>query len=160
IDGNGEPRHYGAEATDYYSRLPKPYEPGNRYLRSIDELLMVKGYTTEVFKAIAPFVTGYSPDGLVNINTAPQEVLMSLSDDVNSDLAARIMEFRKETPFKDRSGIMKVPGFETIGFALQDRITAQSSVYRIFSRAVAGEAVREVEAVVRVGGGVLYWRES
>lgn len=164
IDEDNEPRNYGAETAGYYSRLPKPYEAGNLYLRSADELRLVKGYTPEVFNELSRFVTVYNPEGLVNINTAPVEVIMALADGVSRELAAKVIEYRARIPFADRSGIMKVPGFETIGFAMQDKITVQSRVFRIYSRATANKAVRVVEAVVRVNGGagagVLYWRED
>ena len=54
---------------------------------------------------------------------------------------------------------MKVDGFETIGFELQNRVVVKSRLFRIYSRARAAESVREVEAVVNIGGSVLYWRE-
>ncbi|MBI1911424.1 MAG: type II secretion system minor pseudopilin GspK [Deltaproteobacteria bacterium] len=159
IDSDNDVRHYGAEANDYYRQLRAPYSPRNNYPDSVDELLMVKDYTKEGFEKISPFVTVYNQDGLININTAPKEVLMSLSDDMTPELAEKIISFRKGSPLKDRSEIMKVPGFETIGFSLQDKITVSSNIFRIYSRARAGDAVREAEAVVRTGGGIIYWRE-
>lgn len=40
---------YGAEFADFYSTLPEPYKPKNSALDSIDELLMVKNMTPEIF---------------------------------------------------------------------------------------------------------------
>lgn len=159
IDSDDEPRIYGAEGVDFYRALPRPYDPKNGGLESLEELLMIKGYTPEVFNAISPYVTVYNTRGLVNINTAPESVLMALSEDITEELAAELVRYRKQSRFKDRSDVMKVPGFETIGFTLQDRVVVQSRLFRIYSRASAGGAVREVEAVVNVGKSVLYWRE-
>ncbi len=158
IDGDDEPRMYGAEDIDYYSRLPYPYSPKNGRLDTVDEILLVKGYTPDVYREISPYVTVYT-DGLVNINTAPAKVIMALSEDITEEMALKVISHRRETPFSDRSDIMKVPGFETIGFGLQDKITVKSNTYRIFSKVRVGEVVREVEAVVELGGGILYWRE-
>jgi len=159
IDRDDEPRPGGGEGIDYYQNLPHPYLPKNNYLGTAEELLMVKGYTPEVYKTVAPFITAYSVDGLVNINTASREVIMALSEEITEELAQSVIDFRNDTPFKDKSDIMQISGFETIGFALQDRIAVESRVFRVFSVAKTAEAVREVEAVIEVGGRVLYWRE-
>lgn len=158
IDNDDVPRPGGAESLQYRTG-PKPYKPRNNNFETLDELLLVKGFKTEVFGAVSNYLTPYSVDGLVNINTAPKEVLAALSDEMTGELADRIIKKRKEAPFRDRSDIMKVPGFERVGFSLQDRITTTSRTFRVFSRATAGETVREAEAVIQLGGGVLYWRE-
>ncbi|CAG1066030.1 Type II secretion system protein K [uncultured bacterium] len=159
IDNDDVPRPGGAEVHQYGSG-PRPYKPRNNHLEALDELLLVKGFKPDVFMAVSRYLTPYGADGLVNINTAPKEVLAALSDEMTGELADRVIKKRKEAPFRDRSDIMKVPGFERVGFGLQDRITTVSRTYRVFSRATAGESVREVEAVIQLGGGVLYWRET
>ncbi|MFQ5735873.1 MAG: type II secretion system minor pseudopilin GspK [Thermodesulfobacteriota bacterium] len=159
IDADDEPRIYGAEAADYGDARPGPYSPGNSYIKCVDDLLMLKGYTPEVFGKVSPFVSAYNTGGLVNVNTAPKEVLMALSDEMTEALALEIIEFRAETPFKDRSDIMKVPGFETIGFDLQDKITVASDVFRIYSKVTSGDIARQAEAVYRINHGFVYWRD-
>lgn len=158
IDNDDNPRPGGAESLQYRGG-PRPYKPRNNNFETLDELLLVKGFKPEVFGAVSAYLTPYSMDGLVNINTAPKEVLAALSDEMNGELADRIIKKRKEAPFRDRSDIMKVPGFERVGFSLQDRITTTSRTFRVFSRATAFDTVREVEAVIQLGGRVLYWRE-
>lgn len=158
IDGDDIPRPGGAEAVQYKNNK-KPYKPRNNYPETLDELLLINGFTPDVYWSINKYLTVYGTGGLVNINTAPKEVLTALSDEMTGALADEIIKKRKETPFRDRSDIMKVPGFERIGFGLQDRITTTSRTFRVFSRATAGETVREVEAVIQLGGGVIYWRE-
>lgn len=159
IDGDDVTRPGGAEAAQYRS-TKRPYKPRNNYPETLDELLLVNGFTPEVFDAVGRYLTVYGTDGLVNLNTAPKEVLVALSDEMTGALADEIIKKRKAAPFRDRSDIMKVPGFERIGFSLQDRVTTTSRTFRVLSRATAGEAVREVEAVIEIGGGVLYWRET
>lgn len=158
IDNDDIPRPGGAEAAQYRSNK-RPYKPSNNYPETLDELLLVNGFTPEIFWAVNNYLTVYGADSLVNVNTAPKEVLIALSDDMTGGLADEIIKKRKDAPFRDRSDIMKVPGFERIGFGLQDRITTTSRTFRVFSKATAGETVREVEAVIQLGGGVLYWRE-
>lgn len=159
IDADDEPRVYGAEAPDFYSTLTPPYAPANTYPATTGELRMVKGYTPEVVSALEPFVSSQNVSGLININNAPREVVMALSEDVTEDLADELISHRRENPFTDRSDVMKVRGFETVGFNLLDKIVVNSNLFRVYSRASSGGAVAEVEAVVKTGGGVLYWRE-
>ncbi len=159
IDMDDEPRLYGAEDADYRNARPGPYRPGNSYLESVDDLLMLKGYSPEVHGRISPFVSVYNTSGLVNVNTAPKEVLMALSDDMTEDLAGRIIDYRAETPFKDRSDIMKVPGFERIGFDLQDKIAVSSDMFRIYSKVASGDITRQAEAVYSIKRGFLFWRD-
>lgn len=40
---------YGAESADYYLTLERPYKSKNREMDTIDELMMIKGITPEVF---------------------------------------------------------------------------------------------------------------
>lgn len=81
---------YGAE-DDYYEDLEIPYESKDYKFESIEELLLVRGMTPEIFERVAPFVTVYGV-GVVNINTAPREVLIGLGMD--EVLADKIMLFR------------------------------------------------------------------
>jgi general secretion pathway protein K len=158
IDADDEPRMNGAEGIDHYQRLASPYTPKNDYLSSVDELMMVKDYTSDVYTALAPHVTvysGQSGEPLINVNTANKTVIMALSDDMTEDLAQRIIEYRKETPFKNVTDIKKIPG---VDFDLNN-IMVTSNIYRLRLRAMIGDTVREVEAVVQIGKGVLYWRE-
>lgn len=159
IDANDTPRPGGAEGRDYYGLLKPPYRARNASLDSLDEMLLVKGYTPAVFRKLSPYVTVYG-DGLVNINTAPREVIMALSSDITVDMAQRVIDYREKEPFKDASEIRKVTGFETVGFSLQGGISVTSDYFRIYSRGVAGEGIRDVEAVVELKGRkIAYWRE-
>jgi len=158
LDLDDSERPDGAEAP-YYNRLGDPYAPKNGRLDTVGELSLVKGYGRAAAERLVGFLTVYS-DGLVNINTAPGEVIMALSEEITPEMAGKLMERRQERPFADASEIRSVKGFEMLVFSLQGRIKVKSDIFRIRSRATSEGAVREVEAVVRTGknGKVLYWR--
>ena len=65
----------GAEAR-YYRSVGTPYRPRNGKLVTLEELLLIKGITPEVFAEILPHVTLHSVS-TVNINTASEEVLLA-----------------------------------------------------------------------------------
>lgn len=159
LDVDDTARSAGAEYQGYYSKLPEPYAPKNGRLDSTGELALVKGYGRAGVERLGRFLTVYS-DGLVNINTAPKEVLMALSEEITPEMALRLIERRDEKPFADPSDIRAVSGFETLVFSLQGRIKVKSDIFRVRTRAVSGGVVREVEAVVALGRPerILYWR--
>jgi general secretion pathway protein K len=166
IDSNDEQRPGGAE-TSYYSTLPSPYLAKNAPLDTFDELRLIKGFDEKTLNMLRPFVTVYNdgsgaPVSKINVNTAPEEVLTALDEQMTSELAKRIVEYRKTTPIKSPAKITGIPGLETVGIGLQTKIGVKGTLYRIYSRAQVNETIRIVEAVVRIDGqqsSVLYWRE-
>ena len=166
IDENDEPHPGGAE-TSYYQSLPIPYRAKNAAFDTFDELRMVNGFDEKTLKILSTFVTAYidvtgAPFSRINVNTAPRELLAVLDENMNDDLAGRIMEYRKTKPIKSPAEISRISGLETIGIGLQGKIGVKGTVYRIFSRATVNETIRIVEALVRIDGlkpAILYWRE-
>ena len=77
LDNDDSARVGGAEIS-YYLSLPYPYRAKNDLFDTPEELRLVRGVTKEIFEKIKPFVTIHS-SGMVNINTAPKEILMALS---------------------------------------------------------------------------------
>ncbi len=96
--------------------IPKP-ETVDAPILSVDELLLVEGITedllfdfldpeddTIVIPGLLNFVTIWS-SGLVNINTAPEEVLRALFDKDRRDEAESILEYRDEYEEDDEGGL-------------------------------------------------------
>lgn len=167
VDSNEEPRPGGAES-GYYSRLKPPYRAKNAPLETVEELRLIKGFDSATIGKLRPFVTVYAdvpgaPSTTINVNTAPKEVLMALSDKMTEDLAGRILDRRKTTPFKSAAELAQVAGMEKIAFELALVTSSKGAVYRIESVASAKETSRIVEAVARptdgMNGKYLYWRE-
>ncbi|MBF0566543.1 MAG: general secretion pathway protein GspK [Nitrospirae bacterium] len=101
-------RLHGAES-DYYMSLPHPYKAKNAPFDSIEELLLVRGITPEIFygngtkKGLKDVVTIYNnQNATININTAPKEVLMALPN-MTEDMANQIIERRNTLEFKQFS---------------------------------------------------------
>ena len=134
----------------------------NAPLDSVDELLLLDGFSPDTVKALKPFVTVYT-DGLININSAPVEVIMALDKEVTSGMAEAVVSMRESVPFKAVSEIREIRGFSTLDVGLQKKITVSSVKYGILSRADFDGSIREVEAVIDItnfkAGGALYWRE-
>ncbi len=166
LDSDDQPRSGGAESPSYLSKRPA-YKARNTALSSVRELTLVNGFTPEMAARLKPFVTVFSgqsgvPVSLVNINTAPKEVLAALDEAIDDPLAARIIEERTVQPFKSVGELSRVPGAEALSQRLAGRITVKGTVFRITATGRSGESSRVVESVVRLTGGapeVLSWQE-
>lgn len=79
IDENQEPYFVtGAEDNDYLTLTP-PYRTGDIFFGSVSELRLIKGFTEEHVKKIAPHVSVLPKSTTINVNTATIPVLMSLA---------------------------------------------------------------------------------
>ena len=135
----------------------------------IEELLMVKGVTKELFAGtkekpgLVQYITVYG-DGLININTAPKMVLRSLSSNISSEMADRMDEYRKKdgNDLSNVSWYRQVPGFSnvTINAGL---ITVNSSYFKVVAVGSMKNMTQNVSGVIRKIAGrksfqIITWR--
>lgn len=166
VDENDTPKPGGAESPWYLTRKPA-YATKNSRFDTFEELALVKGFAGDVIRQIRPFTTVYeSTDDTtakININTAPERVLMALDERITKSQAEQIIEYRKSTPFEYTSDLKKAPGMEPIADPLlQGRVSIKSTLFRITAEAQVNGTTRIVETVVSFAGGglkTLYWRE-
>ena len=103
-------RLHGAES-DYYMSLPNPYKARDANFDTLEELLLVKGMTPEILygtnekKGAIDFLTLYSKQRKININSAPKEVLTSIPG-ITPELADAIIERRKDVEIKNLGEIV------------------------------------------------------
>jgi len=90
-DTDDEPRPNGAES-GYYTFLKPPYLPKNGNFQVLEELLLVRGMTPEIFDSVKGRITLYGK-GAININTADILILRSIG--ISAPLAEKIVNFRK-----------------------------------------------------------------
>ncbi len=101
----------GAEA-DYYLRLIPPYEPRNGPMPTIGDLRMVRGVDDATFLRLRDYLT-VMPEPLVNVNTAPGEVIACMEPELTANLrlTKQILLARDIKPFKDLGQVVTdVPG--------------------------------------------------
>ena len=156
------PQQAGAKSP-YYNALKPPYNVKGAPLQTVEELALVKAFSSETVAKLKPFVTVYQgaanePETMININTASQELLASVSG-MSDDMVSRILEFRKTKPIKS---LADIEGLRSPPPSLLAMVNFRGSVYRIHSEAKVGDSKSVVEAVVRISGPssqILYWRE-
>lgn len=158
----------GVEETEssYYLSLQPPYTSKNAPMEFVEELLLVRGVTPELFFGTVEFtglkdlVTVHGRDGKININTAPPQVLKTLSADMSDELAEKMVAFRLENGNSDLmkdvawyNNIDQWPGDVVLE---ADRMTTSSSYFRVISSAENNEMVKTMTSIVRreTGGKV------
>jgi len=166
IDADSSATGFGAE-TSYYSSLDPPYEAKNAHVDCVEELLMVKGITSEIFNGtkekpgLARFVTADSDDGKININTAPKMVLRALAAGISAEVADKMDEYRCKEG-NDLSGTQWF--FDMAGVTISpELITVKSNYFKITSIGKMKNMEQGLSGVVkRLGKSIqiIKWRQD
>ncbi len=160
----------GAEA-NYYEDLDPPYAVRNGPIPDLNELLLIKGITPELYygKGETPGLshhmtvhgmtlgagTAFNWPGRININTADLPVLAALLGIENEEMAQSLYDFRQEIvagkdvhDFSSTKWYKNIPGFGDI--AIDPKlISVSSDVFRIESEATTSNIKTSVIAVVQ-----------
>ena len=160
----------GAESS-YYQEQDPPYTSRNGPLEDLNELLMIKGISPELFygtkdaPGLANYMTvhgmavgagtNFNWPGRININTADIPVLAALLGTENQDLAQTFFEFRQEIAaekdvhdFSNPKWYKNITGFSDV--TINSRmITVASDEFRIQSTAALESIQSSVTAVIK-----------
>jgi general secretion pathway protein K len=107
-------RLHGAE-NDYYLSLPNPYKPRNAKFEALEELMLVKGMTSDILfgndkrQGIIRFLTVHSTSSTININFAPREVLMAIPN-MPAALAEAVLSQRGQEAGKESGEMSMIIG--------------------------------------------------
>jgi general secretion pathway protein K len=171
IDADNAVTGYGAE-TAYYASLNPPYEAKNAPMDCIEELLMVKGITKDIFygtdkkPALAQYVTTDS-DGRININTAPKMVLraLALSAGISVEMADRMDEYRRAEGNNDY--LSNPQWYQNVlkGVTIKpELITVKSNYFKIISVGKMKNMQQSLSGVVQRSGQksvqIIKWRQD
>jgi len=154
IDADNEVTGGGAEKA-FYSSLERPYPAKNAPLDCIEELLMVKGMTLDLFygKADSPglfrCLTVFG-DGRVNINTAPKYVLRALAEGMTDDEVERLDKYRRDerNNLGDPLWYQKLPRAAGINIPA-GLIAVRSGIFRVTAVGLQGRVAERVTGVVK-----------
>jgi general secretion pathway protein K len=157
---------YGAEEAFYETR---GYPCKNRPLDYVEELLLIKGITEEIFygskekEGLRPYFTVYG-DPQININTAPLPVMMALSENMTESIAADLDAYRRDSA--NQMQLAKKTWYQTLWpleVPLPEELFVTTSAhFRVEVKGTLRESVKEVSTVIHVsdsGSQILFWRE-
>jgi general secretion pathway protein K len=157
IDRNQATSPRGAE-NSWYQGLAAPLASKDGPLDTVDELLLIKGFTPEIVQKLTPYVTVAGVSKL-NVNTASKELLLIWDSDVTASAIEQLLERRQENPFKSLAEVQ-----ETLGIAAYSALNRNvdiaviSQFYQIRSVAQVNDGVRTVEVLLEKAGNRQLWR--
>ena len=93
---------FGAE-DDVYSGFDPPYRASNTVITSPSELMAMSGFELDSYRLLLPYVTALPSGTTLNVNTASDVLLASLSDDIDLSRGAALIEERGGADFPDIS---------------------------------------------------------
>jgi len=164
IDIDDNVTEYGAENSYYSSQVPS-YEAKNAPLDCIEELLMIKGITKEIFygtkekPSLAQYVTADS-DGAINVNTAPKMVLRSLADGISLEIADKMDDYRTQEG-NDLSGIKWFQ--DMAGVTIKVDLTVKSNYFKIISTGKMSNMAKTISGIVKKDKKsiqIIKWRQD
>lgn len=166
IDPDNEITRFAAEST-YYQSLEKPYACRNAPLEYLDELLLVKGITNDLFygqdnkPGISHYLTVYG-QGKININTADTLILNALSDDIDQEMAHNMAEYRsdEDNDLKDPKWYQNITGMGHV-IIDSDTINTHSTHFMIVSEAFKAKINKRVTGILERKEGtikILSWK--
>lgn len=167
-----------AEDSDYRS-LSYAYEAKDADFEVLDELLLVKGMSNEIFEKLKSYVTIYG-SGRVNINTAPKAVLLALG--FSEDITDAILIFRygdgeNASSAQSDGGVFDAPSdivprisefyhlspseLTQVSAIAEQLLSVSSDNFMVKSTAITAnrKTAFEITSVVDRKGKILYWNE-
>ncbi|MBI4455060.1 MAG: general secretion pathway protein GspK [Acidobacteria bacterium] len=174
--------HANGAEDSYYMGLNEPYHAKDGPLDNIEELLLVKGVSPEIFYGqkfkddsgaevtrggLVNFLTTYTAINRININSAPVEVLASIPG-MDEERAQAIVRRRMEKPFSSPTEVGEQLGMQGDVNAMANLSAFRSNVYSL--RSVAHLNNRKIVSVIRctfavdmsspTGYRIIYWNEN
>ena len=172
----------GAEDENYMA-LAKPYHCKNMPFDSLEELLLVKGMTPEIFSKIKNYLTIFPQDApmlSINLNTAPEIVIRALGRSVTGSmtnteiadadsLAQKVVSYRRGGDNREATGDDRIVDMnelalnareQIIFLSTQNQTAGISSYLRVKVRGTDSVSLMhsDIEAVVaRDDLSIVYW---
>jgi general secretion pathway protein K len=161
IDADGEARASGGAEDDFYLSLGAPYLAANRALADTGELALVRGFDAATRERLQPFVTALPVPTAVNVNTAPAEVLATLSEGMRIEDARALVAARNAAPFATPTAFLeRLPR----GLSVNATDVAVGSDYFLLRvRVVVGDVEARGSALVSREAGrwpIVIWRRA
>lgn len=180
-----EDHHANGVESEYYQSLTPPYRSKNADVDTVEELLLVKGVSRDLFAGrvasdaaggqrfflgLKQCLTVFGSATGINVNSAPLQVLAAVG--FPRETALKILRERQIKPFKDQQDfnarVPEMPGSDVLLAPVITRSPVQSAFFSLVSTATIEHSnVRKtVHAVVKFDQGtplrhrVYYWNEN
>jgi len=144
----------GAEDLVYLG-LDVPYRAANRLMVSPSELTAVAGLSVRDVSALLPFVAALPKSTAINVNTAPEMVLLSLSNDITPRIATELAAMRIGSAFETTDEFVKKLKDDYDITLDKKRVSVSSNYFLVSSRAAIGRTtLRMYSLLERTDNGI------
>lgn len=141
----------GAE-DGHYMNL-KPYRTANTPLLSVSELRLIKGFEkNEVYEKLSPWLCAIDAPTAINVNTAPVEVLKSLSSDITDRDAEAIITQREDDPFDDMTEFLNFNDLKS-KILKTDHLSVSTDYFLLETEARIGQSRTLMYSLIQRDGG-------
>ncbi len=158
LDNNSKQESAMGAEDSYYNSQENPYNSKDGRMDSLYELRLIKGVSDDIFlgdkekTGLVELVTVFGDDD-VNINTAPLEVLLSLSENMDYETAERIIEYREKSAIEKKEELKEIDGVTNdIYLSIAPHIKVKSSYFSVIIRGVYRDISTDLYAVVKRKG--------
>jgi len=129
----------------YLERNP-PYYPAHQPMRNISEFRLVDGVTAEIYQMALPNMTALPNITPININTAPEAVLMCLGNGLDSSQVREILVAReKKGGINLANSILLLKKLNIPN----EQVTVESNYFLIVSSTSSGDSHLTVYTVIK-----------
>ena len=101
LDADTEPRFPEGGEDIAYAGATIPYRTANAIVTSTSELMAITGMDADSYRLLEPYVAALPQGTTLNVNTASNYVLASLSDDIDLSTAESLIFERADASFVD-----------------------------------------------------------
>jgi general secretion pathway protein K len=170
IDEDDDALGFGGAESSYYQGLEIPYAPRNGPMEFVEELLLVRGITPELYygtaeiPGLATLMTPHGRDGKININTADPLMLGALSELIEPDMVDGMLTYRdyEDSDLTNAEWYKWAPGFPSDIIIPPTLITTSSAYFEISTEVVVEKMRKKVRGMVARGPGsrteLIYWK--
>ncbi len=160
LDADNELRSLNSAEDPYYMAQNPPYLAANQLLVDLADLALVRGFDDDTRNRLLPFVTALPRATVINVNTAPPEVLAAVIDGLELDQARTIVRQRERAYFRDLADFTsRLP--RTVKLPAEG-VAVSSTYFLVQARVTIGRSVASGAALLaREGSGwpVVLWRK-
>jgi general secretion pathway protein K len=140
----------GAEDV-FYMNLERPYRTANAPMQSVSELRLIRGFEdTKIYNKLLPHVCAFGVSAPININTATEEVLRSLADDLSDSDVEKIVERRTESAFNDINEFTSFNGLKK-KIASTEGLSVDTEYFMLATRSTIGQVTAIIYSIIHRG---------
>lgn len=110
-----------SQADDIYQGYEPPYRAAYQQCKHTSEVMLIEGMTLELYQRIEPFIACLPITAALNVNTASNLVLASMSSELTLAQADNIIQQRGDKGFASVDEFMQLPDIEPLTKASEDK---------------------------------------